>query len=283
MRQDGVVVAKGALMRPALIVVVVLVVLLGALWLGQRRLIYLPDTSAVPRAADVLTGGRDVVLTTSDGLDLGSWLVAPTGVDRRLAVLLAPGNGGNRLGRLGLARALSAEGFTVLVMDYRGYGGNPGSPTEAGLLDDARAARGYLVEVLGWPGRRLIYLGESMGSAVVARLAVEHPPGGLVLRSPFVDLAAAGAHNYPMLPVRLLLRDRLPVADLVATVRVPTVVVYGTADSIIPPEQSRQVAARAAGPVTAVAIEGADHNDPILVQGRPFIDAIAGLAERIAT
>jgi len=269
-----------AMVRAALIVVLVLVLPLGLLWLGQRRLIYLPDTATPPPATEVFRGGRDVVFTTRDGLTLGAWVVPPTSGDRRMAILAAPGNGGNRAGRASLAKALATEGFTVLLMEYRGYGGNPGSPTEEGLRLDARAARTYLVDA-GWPADRILYLGESLGSAVVTELATEHPPAGLVLRSPFVDLASAGQHNYPYLPVRLLLWDGLPVADLMGRIRVPAVVVYGTADSIIPPEQSREVASRAAGAVEVVAVEGADHNDPVLFDGPPLIGAVVALADRL--
>ena len=99
----------------------------------------------------------------------------PATADRRLAVLLAPGNGGNRAGRLGLARALAGHGLTVLLMDYRGYGGNPGSPSEEGLAADVRAAWAHLVRVQGFPAGRILYLGESLGGAVVTRLATEHP------------------------------------------------------------------------------------------------------------
>jgi pimeloyl-ACP methyl ester carboxylesterase len=124
-------------------------------------------------------------------------------------------------------------------------------------------------------------MGESLGSAVVTELATEHPPAGLVLRSPFTDLAAAGQHHYPMLPVRLMLRERLPVAELLERVHVPTVVVYGTADAVIPSEQSRQVAARAPRLIDLVVVEGADHNDPTLVLGAPFIDAVVSLADHL--
>jgi pimeloyl-ACP methyl ester carboxylesterase len=258
----------------------VLVLLLGALWLGQRRLIYLPDTSAVPPASTVSAGAEDVTFTTADGLTLGAYLVHPApGTDRGVAVLYAPGNGGNRLGRVPLARALAARGLTVLLLDYRGYGGNPGRPREAGLLLDARAARSLLGRT--WPAARTIYFGESLGCGVVANLAALHPPGGLFLRSPFVDLAAAGRHNYPYLPVGLLLRDRFPVARTLAAVRVPTVVAYGTADSIVPPAQSQRVADAAAGIVDVVVIDGADHNDPALFDGPRIVDAVVALADRV--
>jgi pimeloyl-ACP methyl ester carboxylesterase len=91
---------------------------------------------------------------------------------------------------------------------------------------------------------------------VVTELATEHPPAGLVLRSPFVDLASVGRVHYPFLPVRTLLRHRYPLADLLTSVKVPTTVIYGSRDSIVQPEQSRAVAAAAAGETRVVEIAG---------------------------
>lgn len=252
---------------------------LTALWLLQRRLIYFPDT-AVPTAAGVLPTARDITLRTADGLALGAWLVAPASGDRGVTVLVTPGNGGSREGRAPLARRLAAKGFAVLLLDYRGYGGNPGSPSEQGLIADARAARAYLVEH-GVTPDRLIYFGESLGAAVATRLAAEQPPAALVLRSPFTDLAAVGARHYPLLPVRLLLRDRFPVTELISQVRVPTAVVYGSGDAIVPPDQSVAVAAAAGGPVRTVEVAGADHNDVALAEGNELVAAVVDLARSL--
>jgi fermentation-respiration switch protein FrsA (DUF1100 family) len=196
-------------------------------------------------------------------------------------VLVALGNAGNRLGRAPLVSALAGLGLTVLLADYRGYGGNPGRPSEDGLARDIEAARAYLVERAGFTTGRVLYYGESLGAAVVTALAVRHPPAGLILRSPFIDLAAAGEEHYPLLPVRLLARDRFPVRDLIARVTAPTLIVYGTADSIVPPAQSLAVAGSAAGPVRVVAVEGADHNDAALLDGDQLITAVADLATEI--
>jgi uncharacterized protein len=261
------------------VVGVVLAVLTGLLWGLQRRLVYLPDDGPVPAAATVLPGARDVVLETSDGLRLGAWFV-PGRDAGAPAVLVANGNGGHRGLRAPLAAALARRGLAVLLFDYRGYGGNPGSPSEEGLARDVRAARAHLLEEAGVPPDRLLYLGESLGAAVVTELATEHPPAGLVLRSPFVDLAAVGAEHYPFLPVRALLRDRYPVAELVAAVRVPTTVVLGDSDSIVPPAQSRAVAAAAAGLHRLVEVPGADHNDRVLLDGDALVDAVVELAGR---
>jgi fermentation-respiration switch protein FrsA (DUF1100 family) len=275
----------GMLRRPAsyaVIVLLVLALMIAAVWLMQRRLIYFPDRSAPPPAGHVVPGGQDVTLHTTDGLSLTAWLVRPPSMDRRLGILVAPGNAGNRLARAPLVAALADLGLTVLLVEYRGYGGNPGRPTETGLARDVHAARAYLINEVGLPAERLIYFGESLGAAVVTALAAEHPPAALVLRSPFTDLAAVGREHYPFLPVRLLLRDRFPVAHLMHRVNVPTVVVYGTADSIIPPAQSLAVADAAAGAVRRVAVAGADHNDAWLLAGAQLLDAVRRLADELA-
>lgn len=268
------------ILRTVVIVVAVVAVLLALLWIFQRQIIYLPDTSPVPPAAEVLAGGEDVTLTTSDGLELGAWYVPAANGRRDVTVLVANGNGGNRAGRAPLGQALAGAGFDVLLFDYRGYGGNPGSPSAAGLGRDAVAAYAHLVDERGITPDQLLYFGESIGAGVVTGLATTHPPAGLLLRSPFVSLAEVGRRHYPFIPVGLLLRDEFPVADQLAEVAVPTTVVYGTADSIVPPAQSREVAAAAAGPVEVVEISGADHNDAAMFTGAELIAAVEDLADR---
>jgi fermentation-respiration switch protein FrsA (DUF1100 family) len=258
-----------------------LVLLLAAVWGFQRRLIYLPSRS-VPPAAAVLSGAQEVTLTTTDGLELGAWFVPARVGGRGVTVLVAGGNAGDRSLRAPLAGALADRGLAVLLFDYRGYGGNAGSPTEDGLARDARAAYRYLVDERGVAPDRLVYYGESLGSAVVTELAAQHPPAGLVLRSPFVDLASVGRVHYPFLPVGVLLWDTYPLAETLRKVRVPTTVVYGTDDSIVPPAQSRAVAAAAAGPSRLVPVDGADHNDRALLDGDQLIGAVVALADEVS-
>jgi pimeloyl-ACP methyl ester carboxylesterase len=269
------------LVRGLLLLALLTGMVVGMLWTMQRQLIYLPDADPVPPANEVIPGARDVALRTEDGLRLGAWFVPARGrvPDPPIAVLLAPGNGGNRAGRAGLARELSTRGLAVLLMDYRGYGGNPGSPTEEGLAADAVAATEALGE-LGYPPDRTIYFGESLGSGVVAALHVRRPPAGMVLRSPFTELADVGAHHYPFLPVRLLLRDRFPVVAHLTSSSVPVTVIYAEHDSVVPSALSARVTDAAASLVERVVIRGADHNDPVMF-GPRIADAVARLAEEI--
>jgi uncharacterized protein len=263
-----------------LVAVLLVGLAVGMLTALQRRLIYFPDSTAVQPAGHVIDGAHDLTFRTSDGLELGAWLVpARPAADTNLAVLVAPGNGGNRSGRVGLATELSRRGFAVALMDYRGYGGNPGSPTEEGLAKDALAAA-VALEGLGYPAERTIYFGESLGSGVVAALQARRPAAGLVLRSPFTDLAAVGAHHYPWLPVRLLLKDRFPVLEPLAATRKPVTVIYGDRDSVVPAELSARVADEAATLVERVVIRGADHNDEVMF-GPRVADAVARLAAAI--
>jgi uncharacterized protein len=261
--------------------VVVLLLLVGTvvavLWALQRQLIYFPDGTTVPPASEVIPGARDVALHTDDGLELGAWFVpAARSKDTRTAVLVAPGNGGNRVGRAGFAAELARRGLAVLLMDYRGYGGNPGTPSEDGLAADADAAVRALDE-LGYPPERTVYFGESLGSGVVAALQARNPPAGVVLRSPFTELADVGAHHYPWLPVRALLRDRFPVVSHLAGSDVPVTVIYGDRDSVVPTALSARVADSAPALAERVVLEGADHNDPVMFGSR-VADAVTRLA-----
>jgi len=258
--------------RAVAILGLVAVVLLALVWAFQRRLIYLPGGPPIVGAAQVLAGASEVELHTDDGLTLVAWHAPATGATRNATVLVLPGNAGSRADRVPLARALAARGFDVMLLDYRGYGGNPGLPTEEGLAADARAAHRYLVDERGGDPARVLLFGESLGAAVAVRLARDRPVGGLVLRSPFTALADVGAVHYPFLPVRSLLRDRFPVREQIAEVRVPVVVVAGDADEVVPREQSRAVAVAAGAEEVEVA--GARHNDPELSHGPAVVDAV---------
>jgi uncharacterized protein len=259
-----------------LVVVAVLAAPVGLLWAFQRRLVYLPS-GKVPPAASVLPGAEDVSFETADGLRLGGWFVparpAPPGW-AGAAVLVCNGNGGNRAMRAALAGALSRMGLAVLLFDYRGYGGNPGHPSEDGLAADARAARDYLAARPEVDPARVVYLGESLGAAVALRLAVERPPAALVLRSPFASLAEVGQLHYPLVPVSLLLRDRYDSAALAGRLTAPLLVVAGGRDRIVPAGHSRRLFAAAPQPKRLVVLEGADHNDHELHAGPRLLDEL---------
>ena len=242
---------------------------LAVLWLFQRRLIYFP-ASEVPPLLEILPGARIVTISTDDGLTLTGWFLAPPAPTA--AMLVLNGNAGSRADRAPLARALVDHGYEVLLFDYRGYGGNEGSPSEEGLALDAAAAFAALAEVATVD--RLILFGESLGAAVAARLAVESPPAALVLRSPFSSLEAVAAVHYPYLPARRLLRDRYDTLEPVRMITAPVLVVAGSADRIVPTHLSREVYEAASTDAHWALIDNADHNEPALSFGQPLMETI---------
>lgn len=121
---------------------------------------------------------------------------------------------------------------------------------------------------------RIVYLGESLGTAVAVDLAVEHPPAALVLRSPFTSMADLGQHHYPFLPVSLLLRDRFAALDQIPRIRVPLLVIAGRHDRIVPIDNSRRLYNAAVAPKTFLVLPDADHNDYELLAGDEMIQAI---------
>jgi uncharacterized protein len=238
--------------------------MLSRIWAQQRRLIYFPSPGSVPR----VPGARDVVLETEDGIRLGASYF-PAG---RTAVLVCNGNGGDRSMRAPLAAALNRLGYSLLLFDYRGYGGNPGHPTEDGLAADALAARAWLDAQPGVD--RIVYVGESLGAAVAIGLAMQRPPAALVLRSPFTSLADVAAVHYPWLPARRLLLDRYPSIDRIVSLSVPLLVIAGDCDDIVPESMSRRLYDAAGEPKRYVVIRGAGHNDPDLLDGPQMLDEV---------
>jgi fermentation-respiration switch protein FrsA (DUF1100 family) len=252
-----------------------LVAVLGAvIWAGQRRAMYFPFGGTPSLAGTGLEGAEAVALATEDGLTLGAWFVPAKGPVRFTAIVFN-GNAGHRGHRADLAAALARDGVAVLLMDYRGFGGNGGAPSEEGLAIDARAARAYLLSREDADASRILYFGESLGTAVATRLAAEHAPAALILRSPFVSMSEVGRFHYPFLPVGWLLRDRYDAAAAIRRVTSPVLVIAGDRDAIIPIAHSRRLFEAANEPKTFVVMPGADHNDFALLAGKPMMDAIA--------
>ncbi|MCT7658486.1 alpha/beta hydrolase [Mycobacterium deserti] len=261
--------------RAAIVVVIVTLVASGVLaviWSQQRRLIYFPSAGPVPPAATFLPNGSDVILQSDDGIALGAWYFPVRDADT--AVLVCNGNGGDRSMRVELAAALNTMGLSVLLFDYRGYGGNPGKPTEGGLAADARAAQAWLAAQQDI--EKIVYFGESLGGAVAVGLATERPPAALILRSPFSSLPDVAAVHYPWLPVRRLLLDRYPSIDRIGSVRVPLLVIAGDRDDIVPGELSRRLYDAGNEPKKWLSVPGVGHNDPALLNGRQMLAEIEG-------
>jgi len=257
-----------------------LAIVLLFLWAGQRRLLYLPS-GAVSSPAQAGVPSADVLaVSTADGLSLAAWFVPAAPTRARATVIVFNGNAGNRSMRATVARRLVDAGCNVCLFDYRGYGGNAGSPSEDGLLADGRAVRAAVGARADVDPDRIVYLGESLGTGVAVALALEAKPLAVILRSPFTSIADVAAHHYWFLPVRRLLWDRYDSRARIGRVRCPIAIVAGDRDRVVPIAFSRRLFEAAPEPRTFVTVPGADHNDAVLAAGPAIIDALTWAMEQ---
>ena len=205
--------------------------LIGALFLFQRRLLFRPGPSR-PELGDLgLLGVCEVVVRTRDGLALVSWYRPPP--SGRPVILYFHGNGGHIGYRAERLRRFADAGLGVLLLEYRGYGGNPGTPCERGLYADAEAAIEFLERQEIAPDR-LVLWGESLGAAVAVDLAARREAAAVVLEAPFTSIAAVAQLHYPYVPAAMLMRDRFDALSRIGRIRSPLLVMHGGRDRVVP-------------------------------------------------
>jgi hypothetical protein len=197
----------------------------------------------------------------ADGLKLHGWYVDVA--QPRAVVLIAHGNAGNVTNRDDLLRQFRALGASVMVFDYRGYGRSEGSPSEAGVLADARSARRWLAKRTGVAEKEIVLCGESLGGGVQVDLAAKDGARGLILISTFDSLASVAAFHYPWFPVRMLMRTRLDSLAKIAEYHGPLLQIHGSQDTIVPLALARRLFDAAGEPKELLIVERGDHNDPL--------------------
>ena len=221
-------------------VAAIYVALLILLFVAQRSILYVPNTQA-PSVAEVgAEGVMEAVETRSaDGLHLLAWYRPPPAGAAPVLVYFH-GNAGHIGHRAERVRPYADAGFGVLLVEYRGYGGNPGRPTEDGLYADGRAAVDFLEKQRVAP-ERMVFYGESLGTAVAVQMALEYACAALVLEAPFTSVAAVAQSRYWMFPVRYLVLDKFDSLAKVGKVRCPLFVMHGEVDGVIPIRYGRQL------------------------------------------
>lgn len=260
------------LLRAILLAYAVVLVLA---YVFQRRLQYLPSRAPVPLpSGERWNGLEEMRTTTADGVLLHGWFWPGT---RPVTLLVFHGNGGNRSHRLEWLDDLRSLRVGFCIVDYRGYGGSEGSPTEKGLYLDADAALGWLE---ARNAGKVVYLGESLGTAVALELASRRPPGAVILQSAFTSATDVGQAAYPFLPVRLLLKDRYDSLARIPRVSCPLLFLHGDQDSIVPIRFGRRLHDAAPGPKEWREVLGADHNDLPWVGGRAYLETIDDFLRR---
>jgi len=159
-----------------------------------------------------------------------------------------------------LIRPYLDKGIGVLLLGYRGYGGNPGKPNEQGLYQDSRAAWSYLKKQK-IPNQCIVLYGESIGTGPAIQLASEKPIAALILQSPFPSLIELGKQHYPIFPIKWLLKDRYMAIDKINVVDTPLLVLAAKYDFIVPASLSIKLYEKANQPKQFKLYEHGGHND----------------------
>ncbi len=237
----------------------------GTLWIFQRHLLYMaPREPPGPPPP----GFEAVQLMTADGLALLAWHCPPA--PGRPTIVVFTGQGGSLPASAEWSDGLIRAGLGILLVAYRGFDGNSGAPSEAGLYRDGRAALAWLA-AHGVPDP--VLLGVSLGSGVATELAVEavtRPPDwpagsrprALVLLSAYESIPEVAAGRYPLVPVRLLAKDRFDNLAKIGRVRMPVLVVHGALDELVPFAQGKAVYDAAPSPKLFLGLPAGGHNFP---------------------
>jgi fermentation-respiration switch protein FrsA (DUF1100 family) len=234
------------------------VLALGAVYFGQRRLIYYPDRARVSPAEAGLGGVEERILKTPDGARVVAWYGRAR--PGQPTILYFHGNAGSLANRAPRIERLMGEGWGVYMMTYRGYGGGTGSPTETHNVADARLAYGALVHEGVEPSSIILY-GESLGTGIAVRLATERPVAGVVLDAPYTSLVDVAAGVYPFLPVRLSLADRYESSKYIKQVHAPLLILHGELDDVIPVAMGRKLFGLANEPKRLAVFPSGGHSD----------------------
>jgi fermentation-respiration switch protein FrsA (DUF1100 family) len=235
----------------------------------ERMFLYFPDRELVMTPATMRLEYEDVSFSAEDGTQLHGWYLP--GEPGKPLLVFCHGNAGNISHRVDNLRLLRQLGLAVFIISYRGYGRSEGTPSEEGTYSDMRGALVWLKD-RGWNADRMIYFGRSVGAGVALQLALEQPPGALVLESPFTSIPAMGRLHYPLL-WRLAgwaLDARYDNLEKIGRLKSPLLVFHGERDDIVPHRMGQELFDRAPQPKSFYSIAGAGHNDTYYVGGTAY-------------
>lgn len=248
-------------LRPVWVVLAALAAIYGLVVLLffslQDKLMFIPETRYLSPAEAGVTGAEELTIATPDGERLRAWYA--TAEPNMPTVLFLHGNAGSIADRGDRFTAYQSHGYGVLFIDYRGFGGSSGRPSEAGLLTDAAAAYDWLTQVRHVEPRRIVLLGESLGTGVAVMLAARRPVAAVALEAAYTSIEDVAARHYWWLPVRLLIGNRFHADRAVGEINAPLLIMHGEADATIPIAFGRRLFELARQPKTFVPLPGTPH------------------------
>ena len=239
----------------------------GHIW---RKYVFFPERELWWWPEDYGLKYEEVWFRASDGVLLYGWWI-PGG---RFVLLFAHGNGGNISHRADIAAKFYAEGFSVFLFDYRGYGKSEGEPTEKGTYKDAEGALEYLRKEVGIPISRIVPVGESLGGAVVVDVCTRYDFRAAVLISPSTRFSEVMSHLYPDRPLDEKFDGIYDSSRKISKIHSPVLIVHGDRDDLVPFKQGKALFEKANVPKAFYRVRGAGHNDIYEMGGKELFKRI---------
>jgi uncharacterized protein len=233
-------------------------VICAVVYFGNRLFMYFPDPTRVAPAEAGLDHVREIEIAAADGVTLVAWY-APARDDKP-TILYFHGNAANAANRAPRIELIRKNGFGVLYLNNRGYGGSGGRPTEEHNVADAIAAYDHLVG-LGVPAARIAAYGESLGSGQAVRLAATREVAAVVLEAPLTSTVDVARSTYFWLPIGLLITDKYDNERNIRAVTVPVLILHGEQDGVIPVDMGRRVFRAANEPKRLELFPQGTHDD----------------------
>lgn len=231
------------------------------LYLRQEKMIFFPQPVSEQALARISSGNKnveDIHIRTEDGVTVRGWLVKNPASPRSPLIIYFGGNA-EEVSWL-ISEAARFRGWSLALINYRGYGSSGGTPGEKKLFADALTIYDYFAQRPDIGSGNIVVMGRSLGSGVAVHLAHNRPVKGLVLVTPFDSMTSVAQEKFRFLPVSLLLRHRFDSLSLAPSMRQPMLALAAGEDTIIPPHHARRLADSWGGQATFVVLEGADHN-----------------------
>ncbi len=254
---------------------VLYLLIIGAVYFFQRKLQYFPNPHPVSLPQEQkFRGLKNITLVTKDKVIVFGWYW-PGSIP--VTIVFFHGNAGHRGHRLNWIQRFHEYGYGIFILDYRGYGGSKGTPTENGLYQDSQTALNWLKSHTDHP---LVYLGESLGSSVAVEMATRTPPKAIIIQSGFPSAVEVAREHYPFLPVSLLMKDTYLTQHKISGVTCPILCIHGGLDTVVPVELGRSLYDSAPEPKQWLLIPKAKHNDVIQVGADTYFKSVGMFLER---
>ena len=258
-----------------LIFVLIYFFILISTYIFQRNLLYHPTENNYS-GDQILVSIEKVKINTQDGIELMSWYHNKN-VNSYKTILFLHGNAGSLENRIHKINHFKDMNVNFLLVAWRGFSGNKGTPTEKGLYEDAESAVRWL-KSKGVRENNIIVYGESLGTGVATEIAQNKNFAGIILESPFTSMIDAGKDKYPYLPVRLLLKDRYESNKKIKNINSPILIMHGKVDNIVPFHMGKKMYELANEPKYSYFSEYDDHmmeyNEKLLKVLKDFIGSL---------